>query len=534
MPDLDKSQTITVSLGLRPMTAIPKPLPGVPTQTPEEFEATHGADPLDIEAIRAFAAEEGLTVVQELPGKRIVRVSGTISQIESAFKTELEQRPTADGEHRFAMHAAPPIPRLGVEAVLGLESAPFAKPHNRKRGNQPHVAGAHPLGPVETARRYGVVQRTTAAPRTLAGGILCLGGGYTISDVAAGCAIYGIPVPTIVDHSVSGAHNSPGSDADVELYLDILQMAGAYFARTGKAMTIHVWFCPNTDAGFVGGCLAATHSGLICVLSISWGSSETNWAAQARSQMDQMAQGAGSLGVTITAATGDDGANDGTNSPVPDYPACSPWILGMGGTALTDTEAAWNSGQGGGAGGGGVSGTEPAQAWQHDYPPEAMSGRCIPDMSCNSDPATCGLLVAQGQQMAIGGTSAAAPWQAGTIVWQCEELPQNIGYLNPLLAKMPAECFFDITQGNNNGYDAKTGPDLVTGRGSPRPVAMLAALEGLPPPVNPPGQPPPVNPPSQPPPAHLTQREKMAIRAAQALGLRVSVPPNPADAFSAK
>jgi hypothetical protein len=93
---------------------------------------------------------------------------------------------------------------------------------------------------------------------------------------------------------------------------------------------------------------------------------------------------------------------------------------------------------------------------------------------------------------------------AGMIAALCEELPHNIGYLNPLLKTMPATCFSDIVRGDNGGYSAKPGPDLCTGRGSPKPLAMLAALQGTaPPPVTPPPvTPPPVGPPPplQPPP----------------------------------
>jgi kumamolisin len=514
---LDKSQNITISLFLRPMTPIAPPVPGAPPMDPETFAAQHSADPADIEAIKTMATEKGLTVEGVHPVQRIVNVSGTIDQLEAAFGAEVEQRPTPQGEHRFLARAAQPMPHLGILKTLGWESAPFAVPHfRRRRHRQPPGAAvaeavedraAHPLGPVATAKLYGVTLRPAGTYRTCHGSILCLGGGYTASDVAASCQLNGIPVPTIIDESVLGAGNSPGNDSDVELMLDIIQQAGAYYARTGKAQTIHVIFTPNTDAGYVGGCSFAAHLANMAAMSTSWGSPENNWS-QSASTFDSTAKGAATLGVTFTAASGDGGSTDGTGSNVVDFPAASPYVLGMGGTNLSDAgEVVWND-PGGGAGGGGFSQVEtPQPPWQSDYP--ATGGRCVPDLAANSAPATCGTIVVQGQRMDIGGTSAAAPWMAGMICALSEELPHNIGYLNPLLKTMPASCFFDVIRGDNSGYSAQPGPDLCTGRGSPRPLEMLKALGGTiaPPPVNPP----PVNPPPvQPPPTGMTAAQFQA------------------------
>jgi kumamolisin len=510
---LDKTQTITVSLFLRPMTPVAPPVAGAPPMDPATFAAQHSADPADIDAIRAFANDKGLQVVGVHPIQRIVNVSGTIEQLEAAFGADTEQRPTANGEHRFLARAAQPMPHLGIVKTLGWESAPFAQPHFRRRRKHPTAAAVavephamKPLGPVKTAQMYGVTTRPAGTYRTCHGSILCLGGGYTSSDVAASCQLNGIPVPTIIDESVLGAGNAPGNDADVELMLDIVQMAGAYFARTGQHMTIHVIFCPNTDAGYVTGSGYGAHITNVATESSSWGSSEDNWA-QSAGQFDSTAKGSVTLGVTYVAASGDGGATDGTGGLIVDFPAASPYVLGMGGTNLSDAgEVVWNDPQGG-SGGGGISGVEtPKPPWQSDYP--TAGGRCVPDLAANSAPATCGTIVVQGQHMDIGGTSAAAPFMAGILCALCEELPHNIGYLNPLLETMPATCFEDIIKGDNGGFSAKPGPDMCTGRGSPKPLAMLAALKGTAPPpvIPPPVTPPPVTPPPPitPPPTDMT------------------------------
>jgi kumamolisin len=60
-------------------------------------------------------------------------------------------------------------------------------------------------------------------------------------------------------------------------------------------------------------------------------------------------------------------------------------------------------------------------------------------------------------------------------------LQSRIGFINPLLYKIgsPSAAFFDVTQGNNGDYQAKTGWDPCTGLGSPNGTALLAALRRL-------------------------------------------------------
>ena len=76
------------------------------------------------------------------------------------------------------------------------------------------------------------------------------------------------------------------------------------------------------------------------------------------------------LGVTVAAASGDNGSSDGVNDGLAhvDFPASSQYVLGCGGTRLVEakggaaikSEVVWNDGSKGGATGGGVSSVFPA------------------------------------------------------------------------------------------------------------------------------------------------------------------------------
>ena len=157
-----------------------------------------------------------------------------------------------------------------------------------------------------------------------------------------------------------------------------------------------VYFAPNTDAGFVDAISEAAHADPTPVaISISWGLSEDGWTAQARTAMDDAMADAAALGVTVTAAAGDDGSSDRTSDGQVhvDFPASSPHALACGGTRLqadpadgsVTSETVWNNGTGNGATGGGVSGVFGLPVWQRTSASRARR-RAAPGAACRTSP----------------------------------------------------------------------------------------------------------------------------------------------------
>ncbi len=251
--------------------------------------ATEHAD--DCEAIRAFARTAGLTVVHEDPARRLVQLSGTVSAMEQAFGTQLhhyEGNGTVCRARHGALHApADIVPRL--TAILGLDTRPVATPKI-----VPHKGPTPPAGflPTAVATLYGLGD-VDASGQTI--GIIELGGGYTEADNQAAFAAMGLTVPDVVAVAVDGTDNDPGdtSGANGEVALDI-QVAGG----VAPGARIAVYFAPNTDQGFVDAITQATHDQTQApsVLSISWGSAESGWTAQAIGAMGQAFEDAAALG----------------------------------------------------------------------------------------------------------------------------------------------------------------------------------------------------------------------------------------------
>lgn len=461
----------------------------------EEFGRHFGCDPSDLAAVKTFAANHGLNVVGEHPERRTMVLSGTVAQMEAAFGVKLQRFEHASGHYRGRQGVIELPAELNgvIEAVLGLDNRPQAKPHFRIRGKntrQSLQATAVAYTPVQLAQLYGYPQATGQGQCV---GIIELGGGFTQSDLQTYFSKLGVATPKVTAVSVDGGANSPTGDAngpDGEVMLDI-EVVGAI----APGAAIAVYFAPNTDAGFLDAVTQAVHdtTNKPSVISISWGSAESNWTDQAMSAMDDAFQAAATLGVTICAASGDSGSSDGVTdgSDHVDFPASSPYALACGGTSLRassstiTSEVVWNDGAQGGSGGGGVSGFFPLPTWQtglqttgSDGVTTPLSNRGVPDVSGDADPETGYEVRIDGTNTVIGGTSAVAPLWAALLARINQLAGKPAGYIHPQLYQNP-QAFRDITQGNNGDFFASTGWDACTGLGSPdgQQVADLFAAD---------------------------------------------------------
>ena len=122
---------------------------GGATLSREEFERQFGAAADDIAAVRTFAADHGLSVVEEHAGRRTVVLSGAVAKFNAAFGVDLQRFEGPDGSYRGRVGSVqlPDELRDRVEAVLGLDNRPAAKPHFRVRRaprarRRPAVVGA--------------------------------------------------------------------------------------------------------------------------------------------------------------------------------------------------------------------------------------------------------------------------------------------------------------------------------------------------------------------------------------------------------
>jgi kumamolisin len=454
----------------------------------ETLESNRGTTAMDLAAVEAFAKHFGLTVSDRHPERQSLTLSGTADQMRDAFKVTVGQYDADGMTYRVRtspVHVPTELKDI-VTAVVGFDTRPQVTPHIRTAAAAaPRTATQRPFTPIEVADLYSFPD-SDGTGQTIA--VLEFGGGFDTADLNTYFKSLGIQTPPqVLAVSVDGAPTEAGKDtgADGEVQLDI-DVIGA----VAPASTIVVYFAPNSARGFVDGLKAAIHNPdhRPCAISISWGMAEENWSEQTRTQMDQAFEDAGTLGITVTAASGDDGSTDNMPQGAPhvDYPAASPWVLGCGGTMLEasngaiSSETVWDDlVAGGGASGGGISTIYPLPSWQSGMsvtrPGSGSSGRGVPDVSGNACPSTGYKVRVDGQDTVVGGTSAVAPLWAALTARMTQSMGTTIGFMQPLLAANTG-WGNDITSGSNGAYTAGKGWDACTGWGSPNGEAILKAM----------------------------------------------------------
>jgi kumamolisin len=468
--------------------------------TREDFARQFGADAADCAAVKSFAGEHGLAVVQEDASRRTIVLAGTVAQFQRAFGVQLRTYEYDGGTFRGRTGSLQLPSALDgiVEAVMGLDNRPQAKPHFRNRHAGRNGVAADPRAAASAAVSFTPPQLAglykfpsgTGLQQTIA--IIELGGGYKPADLKTYFSELKIAQPAVSSVSVDHAKNHPTGSVDGpdgEVLLDI-EIAGSI----APGAKIVVYFAPNTDAGFLDAVTTAAHDTVHkpSVISISWGGPESTWTQQATTALDQAFQAAATMGITVCVAAGDNGSSDGVagGGNHVDFPASSPFALACGGTSVQaangsiTSESVWNDGSAGGATGGGVSSVFPLPSWQKGLNAASsqgastpLAGRGVPDVSGDADPQTGYHVRVDGVETTFGGTSAVAPLWAALIARINAANGSNAGYINPALYKNSG-AFNDITAGNNGAFEAAHGWDACTGLGSPNGTALALVKFG--------------------------------------------------------
>jgi kumamolisin len=548
----DPKQSIKVSIYLRrnPKTSIEAAstvatLSAEPPQSRRylnkaELATMFGADPAELEAVENWAKSCHLKVLGADAGKRRVQVEGSVAAIDKAFGVELNDYRHPDGYEFRGREGSVLVPESlygVVESVLGLDTRRVGRPRLRRPGVHPvewekaatskrgthHPASGEPTNPwpgtffpPQVAALYNYPPNLTGAGQNVA--IMSFNGapdgnphgGYKLASLNTYFEqVLGGTTPQITNVVVSGPGNEPGPDTPAsdqqgdstgEVMLD-----ACVVGSVAPGAHIFMYFTEFTTQGWVDALQEAiAGDNDIAVISISYGNPEDDpqgaWTAAGVQTVNGAFQAAIAAGITICCAAGDDGSSDGVASGAHvDFPASSPYVLGVGGTKLTASslsppaiasEVVWNEvAQGAGATGGGVSSVFTKPAWQDgvDVPPSVnpphQVGRGVPDVAADADPYS-GVVVIRigGKQLEpIGGTSAATPLWASLIARLNEGLNARCGFINPTLyAKCATGVLNDIVTGNNGAYSAGPGWDACTGLGTPNGEQLLSALTSAP------------------------------------------------------
>jgi kumamolisin len=497
--------------------------------THNNFAATHGANPDELQKVVDFARANNLEVLEANAAKRSVKIKGTADQINKAFAVQLHHYTSPLGAYH-GHEGNPSLPaeiaRI-VELIVGLDNRPVpakhyltlkaAQPAAASNPTQPAAASSDPpntvsLTPQQVARLYnfpagdgagqtiGIYEMPTSEGDP----------GYDLTDVNATIKAFGgnLKPPTPTDVDIDGQRNTGQTDG--ETLLDI-----TVSSAISQGAKIVVYFAGGqTTQNIINALQRMIHPDAgdpapnILSISYGWGPDEdTQYTTDAEfNQMSQLFQDAAHLGITVLVSSGDSGAQIISNTKAEaSYPASDPWVTACGGTTIGNansdftkfTEYIWNDSWGSGqnkqsgATGGGVSERFAPPSYQNGFPipislDEKKAGRGLPDLSGPASP-LCGYPQVQGgQEGAGGGTSAVAPLYAGLIAIINANLGSPVGFLNPQIYALATTAFREISgppgPANNSfggiaGYPASKVWNACTGLGSVDGAALQAGLK---------------------------------------------------------
>lgn len=496
--------------------------------TDAQIESKFGTDPVASQAVHKFAADHGLAVTDQTHASGRIVLKGSVDQMQTAFGTNLQQFEQNGFSYRgrSGTLSVPADVAPHIKGVLGLDNRPqFHTNYVRLSDLPPEFLGevqgavgtsaggavtgatADAVGATAKAKTSGARPLDTAevfkaynAPATdgagLTTGFLSLGG-----TMPKGWNEYlaskGIDPKTF--KVINIGETTPRSDprgANGENALDGV----IHKEALPKAETVMIQ-APNNDTGMPNGIDRITFpkpgEKQITHASISWGMNEPGWTDQAAAAMEDAGRRAALKKITITVASGDDGAGDGWSGKKAqvDLPAGLANFTAVGGTQLIlKADGTWGSEKtwfGSGATGGGRSLRTPVPEYQKDViMPDnlnnpAFKGRGVPDIAGNADPRSGWNTFTDQGIDAIGGTSASAPAKAVAAAMISQATGKDTGFWNPTLyrlGKTNPEVYHDITVGHNTdggvkGYPAGPGWDASTGWGSINIGKMIEVLK---------------------------------------------------------
>jgi subtilase family serine protease len=513
-----------------------------------QFAQRFGPTLAEVAKVTSALRAAGLSPGPVTSNRLSIPVTASAAAIEAAFDLQLTQYRLSSGRLAYTNSAAPRIPASisqDVQGVLGLSNLDLQHDQvvrlTHAAGGSSHLparmtatpaaSGPKPCSAAtgeaksfssytanELAAYYGMTPLYKAGD---------LGQGVHIAfvefesnrttDIAKYESCYGISTKVAYHKVDGGAGSGAGSG---EAALDIEDTMGL-----SPDASIDVYQGPNggsSDTYDVYNAIVSADADQ--VISTSWGLCELDSDATLISDEQTLFEQAATQGQTVFAAAGDDGStaclpDDSSNdsSLSADDPASQPYVVGVGGTAITsDGESVWNeSANTTGAGGGGLSvdWCMPSYQYQTSIPglvnsDSKTSSSCSssnkgsyvrqePDVAADADPFTGYVIYYDGSwQGGWGGTSAAAPlWAAVAALIDASPFctdyasgdagvqPEGLytvandaeGYIYPTTASQP-EVLYDVTKGNNDYtpsgytgglYPATVGYDMTTGLGTP-------------------------------------------------------------------
>lgn len=409
--------------------------------TPQQFGQQFGPADADIQTVTSWLESHGFQVAKVSNGRTVIEFSGTVSQVQETFHTDIH-RYVVNGASHWANTKDPEIPQALAQVVAGVSTLhnfvkhPMLASTRQLVHKQRSPSGDvnlvnqqnqvfHAVGPADLATIYNVPDAFTT--NQFNGNSITIGvvarSNINLSDLTNFYTTFGVsPTPTtagstralpnvILNGPDPGNLGQNDAVEEVEAVLD-----ASYAGSLALNATVDFVVSETTEAtdGVDLSEVFIVDNNLADVMTESFGECESSATAALGMASKNVAQQAAAQGITFSASTGDSGAVcsfTNVNTIDVSFPASLPNVVAVGGTMFIANdssfwaannnpatlesalkfipETVWNEtipGQGQGSGGGGVSTLFAAPPWQLSTGITGLTGtmRQLPDVSLNA------------------------------------------------------------------------------------------------------------------------------------------------------
>lgn len=315
--------------------------------SPNDFGASFGPSPQDISLVTGWLQLHGFKVESVAGGKQWIEFSGTASQVETAFHTEMHQY-LVKGEAHIANSKDISLPEALTPVVKGvlslhnfvkrpMHSNPL-KVHRDISTNQLvpeftfHNGQLHLLAPGDFSRIYNTRPLLSSGINGKGVSIAIVArSNIELSDTETFRQIFGLPFndPNIILNGLDPGAQGNGDELEADLDT---QWSGA--AAPGASINVVVSASTFTTDGSDLSLVYAVDHRIGSILSTSFGLCEAFLGPVGNAFVRQTYEQAAAEGITVFVASGDDGAA-GCDEPIDSRSAPAKLGLNVNGSAST-------------------------------------------------------------------------------------------------------------------------------------------------------------------------------------------------------
>jgi hypothetical protein len=492
--------------------------------TPHDYAKRFGISDDDLADVTAWLQRRGFTIDEVGGGRMWINFSGTVGQVERAFKTQIHDF-KVNGRNYHANVSDPQVPRALVDVVGGVVTLHnFPKQSlsvNRHPVSMPEYTSgtSHYIAPADFSTIYNTNPLYSSGINGSGQTVAIVGRtDIALADVQYFRSFFGLPAndPQFVHNGTDPGNLGGGEEGEADLDVE---WSGA--VAPNATIKFVVSASTQTTDGVDLSAQYIVNNNLAPAMSTSFGQCESSMGTTENTFYNNLWSQAASQGISAFVSSGDAGAagcnggsdTSGSGKAVSGL-ASTPYNIAVGGAQFNDTaspstywnstnnssnqssaksyipEIAWNEsgnvsgGSGLWASAGGVSTVYAKPSWQVCVGVPADGKRDVPDVSLTAA-GHDGYLVIQGHTSsvsglgAVGGTSASSPSFAGLMALIVQKTGARQGNANTKFyalanaqyASGGTVMFHDVTSGNNSvpgvtGFTCGTGYDAVTGVGT--------------------------------------------------------------------